>query len=48
MRSLNLLSYKASNEEEISGIIAFTGVINASAYLGPKETAFEAISELKV
>lgn len=39
---------KAFKEEEIVGLLVFTGVIYASAYLSPKETVSEAISEVKV
>ncbi|XP_078430645.1 oxidoreductase, zinc-binding dehydrogenase family protein isoform X2 [Wolffia australiana] len=44
---MNRVPSCALKEEEITGLAIFTGVISASAYLGPKETAFEAVSELK-
>ncbi|CAA6657837.1 unnamed protein product [Spirodela intermedia] len=44
---MNKVSSYAFKEEEIVGLLVFTGVIHASAYLCPKETVSEAISEVK-
>lgn len=42
------VSLKESSLEDVAGLVLFSGSVCASAYLGPRESVDQAISDLKV